>query len=382
MLKYEKNTTIIDYIIWRGDITFDKDPFNYVDSLIFSELSYVNFDQILDEELTIQEAYNKYLKYHKLKDVLSEFSFINNTVIILALIAQTKRYQDLLLTNYISIINYEKEEQFCAINIILPNDTIYVSFRGTDDTILGWKEDFNMTYMMEIPSQKDAVAYLNNSYTIYTGNNGIFSMFKKPKLILGGHSKGGNLAVYSAVKANKKIKSYIEEIHNFDGPGFHQEILDTNEYQEIKDKIINFKPKGSLFGNLLKQDSKTIIVDTIVNSLMQHSGLNWRIRGKKICVIDEFEANATKVSKKIDDLLDTLDFEEREFLWNSLFKILDDSGITMIEDLTSVRISNIINGLKSFTEIDGRHRKILIEFLTIMLKYRSNVVISSPIKRK
>lgn len=382
MLKYEKNTTIIDYILWRGDITFDKDPFNYVDSLIFSELSYVNFDQVLDEEMTISSAYEKYLKHNKLKDVLSEFSFINNTVILLALMAQTKRYQNLLLTNYKSIFNYEKEEQFCAINIILPNDIIYVSFRGTDDTILGWKEDFNMTYMMEIPSQRDAVTYLNNSYTLYTSKNGIFSLFKKPKLILGGHSKGGNLAVYSAVKADKKIKAYIEAIHNFDGPGFHQEFLDSDDYQEIKHKILNFKPKGSLFGNLLKQDSKTIIVNTIVSSLMQHSGLNWQVRGKKLCVIDELEENATKLSEKIDELLDTLDFNEREVLWNSLFKVLNDSNITMIDDLTSVKVSNIISGLKTLSEIDSKNRKILIDFLTMMVKHSSNVVIGNPVRRK
>lgn len=194
---------IFDYIKWR-DIEFERVEFNEIDNLILSRISYFPFDHIINEKekITLKQA------YEKLKDRNKNEIFLQKEDIdFFPMLANSKRFGNIILSNYINKIDIEKEKQFSAITITLPNKTMYIAYRGTDNTIIGWKEDFNMSFQDLIPSQIDAVKYLEN----VAKNN-------KAKLIIGGHSKGGNLAVYAAIYCNKKIKDRILAVYNNDRP--------------------------------------------------------------------------------------------------------------------------------------------------------------------
>ena len=196
---------IIDYLNWRGDLTFSQVPLNEIDSLILSRISYFPFDNLFqgEEKITIEKAYKRFKK-EKDKTVLQ----IDDLELFPA-VAGCARYKDLVLLDYINKIEPKEEKQFSAITICLPNNLLYVSFRGTDNTLIGWKEDFNMSFSSHVPSQKDSKVYLDDIANKYEGD-----------IIVGGHSKGGNLAVYAATFCNDETKKRIKVIYNEDGPGF------------------------------------------------------------------------------------------------------------------------------------------------------------------
>ena len=174
-------SNIIDYIKWRGDLSFDQAPINEIDNIILTRFSYLPFKYIeLNNMETIESISNK------MKDFDIERFLWDDDKEFIKLLGQVDRYKNLKTTNYIEIFDKAAEKQFAAITILLPNKTSYISFRGTDSSLVGWKEDLNMSFMENVPSQKEAVNYLNN-----------IARKNKDKLIIGGHSKGGNLAVYS-----------------------------------------------------------------------------------------------------------------------------------------------------------------------------------------
>ena len=206
--------TILDYIKWRGDLTFEERPLNHIDYLICSVISYFPFEKVVQEEdciLTVEELYQEMVK----NQVREKDFLMFNDAELLKLLAKSKRYKDLKLTRFVSVTNLDKEKQFAALTVLLPNHYVYISYRGTDDSFVGWKEDFNMTYLDVVPAQLSAVQYLDElKPRLFT------------KILVGGHSKGGNLAIYAALHCQNKIKSRIKHVFNYDGPGFLKDITE------------------------------------------------------------------------------------------------------------------------------------------------------------
>ena len=245
---------ILDYVDWRGDITFNKSPFNDIDNLIFTQLSYINFDGIVPSfnengSIKLSDAADRFFHVHGEKNIDMGILIPDSIITLLKKVSCAPRFKDLALTKYINKINYENPQQFSAVTTLLGDGSFHIAFRGTDDTIVGWKEDFNMGFMSAVPSQLDAVKYVNSVADEIDG-----------KIIIGGHSKGGNLAVYSAVYCSDNIKNRIITVYNNDGPGFSKKILDSDEYAEVSDKIKTIIPESSVVGILLEHEEKFIIV--------------------------------------------------------------------------------------------------------------------------
>lgn len=198
-------SNILDYISWRGDLSIKQVNFNEVDNLILSRFSYFPLDNLFfgDERITIKDAYTRAVSIG-IQD--NDYLQIDDKDLF-PMLAKSKRFGELYITKYINKIDEKEEKQFSAVTIILPDDTIYVAFRGTDNTLIGWKEDFNMSFSLDVPSEHDAVDYLN-----------IVSKSIKGKIRVGGHSKGGTLAVFAAAFCDKSAKKQIIEVYNNDGP--------------------------------------------------------------------------------------------------------------------------------------------------------------------
>ena len=254
-------SNILDYLDWRGDICITASPFNKVDNLLLSELSYVNFDGILpgieeDIWMTVKEAEQIFFSKYNKKEIYEERSFMAKAPLVLEKMAKAKRFQDMKLSCYVNQIDEEEEKQFSALVAECQDNTYFVAFRGTDDTLVGWKEDFNMSYILAVPSQLEAVSYLEKVAEKVRG-----------KLRLGGHSKGGNLAVYAAVQCKEEIQERIIEIYNNDGPGFSKEMLISEPYNRVRERIWTIVPQTSVVGMLLEHEEEYLVTKSSQSEL-------------------------------------------------------------------------------------------------------------------
>ena len=239
-------------------------------------------------------------------------------------------------------------------------DTYLIVFRGTDDSIIGWKEDFHLTYMKEIPAQKHALRYLKN----------FFANHPKQKVILAGHSKGGNLAIYAASQIEQSLQNQITEVYTFDAPGLHKELTQTECYQRIMDRTKVFIPQGSIIGMMLEIPNQQIIVhSTALGGIAQHDTFSWQIEDRHFVQLDKTNSDSQQVDTTFKEWVATVPDEELQLYFDLFFGTILDSGITSINDLSSLKALEHIHHLfiqaQSLTpeerETMGRLTQLLID---------------------
>lgn len=316
---------IMDYLNWRGDLTFEESPLNEIDSLILANLSYVPLDGIVPspwepESVSLKEASDTFWQEREEKDLLKEFSLIKMAPFAMRRMAVTRRFGELQLMYYQNSVNIKEESQFSALCVQIGEGKIFIAFRGTDDTIIGWKENFRMCFET-VPAQKKAVDYLN-----YVGHT------CEGELWLGGHSKGGNLAVYAAVKARPNIQNRIQKIYNFDGPGFSKSMLASNSYQKLQQRIRKYVPTSSVVGMLLEQDENYMVVSSEEQGLRQHDPITWRVLRTEFVSIPERKEDSEMVARTMHGWIYSLSLEERKSFVDTMFNIIQEANIKTLND--------------------------------------------------
>lgn len=346
-------SNIVDYIKWRGDLSFETDPINEIDNLILSRISYLPFKEIkFNNKEKFKILANRFLELKK-----EDFNQIDDISLIEEL-AKSNRYKDLIFSDYYEKIDEEEEKQFAAVTIWLPNNELFVSYRGTDATIVGWKEDFNMSFMINVPSQLEGVKYLE----------AISKKYFRKKLRIGGHSKGGNVAVYSSIFCNKKTKSKIIDVTNADGPGFDKSIIQTKEYKEILDRIHTFIPQTSIIGRLLEHEEKYQVVESIQKGIMQHDIYSWQIEGPKIKAIKSVDNNSEIVNGIVRSWLKNTTPKQRENFINVVFEIIQQTNVTSVHELSAALLKNMGTVLNTYRNIDEEERKEITNILKMLIK--------------
>lgn len=353
---------IFDYIKWRGDLTFLESTFNNVDNLILARLSYFYFDGYISnkEALTIRQAYERFqgLKSTDIRALQKE------DLDLFPALAKSKRFGDLKLIQYVQKIDKIEEKQFSAITVILPDKTSYVSYRGTDNTLVGWKEDFNMSFKETVPSHKAAVNYLNEVGKILKG-----------KLRVGGHSKGGNLAVYASVFCNKRVKKKIIEVYNNDGPGFFESIINTKEYSEILEKIHTFIPQSSVVGRLLNHEEDYTVVKSAQTGLLQHDLYSWQLIGNNFICLQELTSGSEIVDKTIKQWLNEVSPEQREKALDILFNMLATTNAETLSEIGAKWFANSRTLLTSYRNLDEENKDMIVKTFGALLNIaRQNVL--------
>lgn len=348
---------ICDYLRWRGDLSLKKFCFNEVDNLILSEFSYLNLDNILNRKMTIKEAIDLYLEKYSENEILNQFSLSKNPLEFYNLLKESSRFGNLKVFKYVNDIAKENDKQFSALIVELNHSTIYVSFKGTDHTLIGWKEDFNLSYMDKIPSQIDAVNYLNNNINL-----------KYRHIYLGGHSKGGNLAVYAAINCKKGIKKRIKAVFNNDGPGFLDEFVNSSEYTKMLSKIVTILPETSIIGMLLTHKGEYKVVKSNAHGIWQHDALSWQVERDHFITIEEVDEISNRVRLTITDWLQNVSKEKREVFINSLFSILEKNNIETVEDLTRLKLRKVPGLLIEFNKMDEEAKKMTMELLKELIR--------------
>ena len=340
---------IIDYIKKNKDKTFQELPFNEIDNLIYALLPYIDFTNIVpafkSKKVTLKEV------ALKLREKKNDFRgmFIGNTFKMLEIMRDSRRYQDTLLYNYMKVVN--SDMQFGAITMKLPDYSIYVAFAGTDTSIIGWEEDFKMTYLYPGASQKYASIYLNKAIGLLD-----------KKVRVGGHSKGGNLAICAVMNSHFWIRKKVKKINNFDGPGFLKKEIESKVYQKIEPRIKMYVPKESIIGMLFYNTLDYVVIKSKGLRILQHDAFNWQCKNTEF-IRDSQSKRSKALQQKLTKKLEELSLDERTLLVNNLFNIFKNNNI---KDTKEIKVKEIFKLIKEFKKLDKETQNLLTELLIII----------------
>ena len=353
--------TILEYIQWRGDLRFKSDPFNDIDALILSMLSYLPFKDIVagiesNQGISLKDTSIQF--FSKTQPDETKASNINPTaspsldselVELLRKTAHSPRFEDIQLSRYEENTDFVVGQQFGAVTFTIPNtkQEKVVAFRGTNNSLIGWQEDFEMAYMEEIPAQESACKYLERVI-------GLFSS----KVTVCGHSKGGNLAVYACSQLNAIRRSKLSKIINFDGPGFNFSNISRVSFSYLENKVRNYVPEESIVGVLFEPIGKRIVVSSSSWGINQHNALNWKVEQSKF-VHGNMSSTTKFLEQTLTTWLEKLSLPKRKMFVEALFDILGASEGKTIDPKDNIK--DIKSILTRYSKLDNETKALLTE---------------------
>ena len=364
---------ILTYIDWRGDLSLAQSDFNEVDSLILSMLSYLELADIVpppgEGAMPLREAAARYFERRPAPtEPPKPGDFERSLQWLLVKLADAPRFRDMALSGAVNVLDSQRAEQFYAITIQPDDRRVYVAYRGTDDNLAGWKEDFLLACLPEIPAQRDALSYLERAAALHPDK----------ALLLGGHSKGGNLAVYAAVQAPEAIQSRIEAVWSNDGPGFLEPMETFKGYRRVADVVHAIVPKSSVVGMLLSHKRRYRIVDSSQAGLFQHDGFSWQVSGPRFVTLPSLTEQSERANEAIRDWLHGITLEERRQFVDCLFDMLYATGATSLSQIRKDRGLSLLASLPHVKGISRENREHIVEFLLLMLQVAASLNISMP----
>jgi len=343
---------LYDYLAWRGDLPMDQAPLNPVDSLILSNLSYIHFDELLPGDLlrpvSLRQAAEGFLTLPK--GLRRDRVRIKEDEEMLRALADVPRFAALQLAFYDDRFAPEAEMQFAAMAVLLGDGSAYLSFRGTDSTLVGWKEDFNMSFLDTVPAQRAAVDYVERFAAHFPGS-----------LYLGGHSKGGNLAVFAASLCRPAVRDRIRGVFNHDGPGFTSRVLESPGYQELLTRIHSFVPQSSVIGMLLEHEETYTVVKSRHIGIFQHDPYTWEVMGGDFIRMEEVTAGSRITDRALKSWVAGLSPQQRSQIVDGVFELITSNDIDCTEELRQPR--NLLAILRSLKDADRGTRRLLADAL-------------------
>ncbi|HIZ88548.1 MAG: DUF2974 domain-containing protein [Mucispirillum sp.] len=376
---------IEDYLLWRGDLTLSQSPFNNVDNLILSNLIYLIFKDIVPELKTEKTSvFNKITNLFKqdnnslnavsIHDAIADMNIleegkhrirVSKDIEMAVKLAKTKRFGSMKLMYYVDKYDEDIETQFAAITILMEDNTAYIAFRGTDTSLVGWKEDFNMSFMDKVPAQEEALKYLQ----------AVSSLINVP-LRIGGHSKGGNLAVYSALHINKNVQDRIIRIYNNDGPGFKSSILETNEYKYIKDRIDTIVPQTSIIGMLLEHEEEYIVIKSNETLIMQHDPYSWEVLGADFVKMEGTTSSSHFIDSTLREWINNMTIEQREQFVDVLWEVMGATKAKSFPEMAESLFSNAFKIGKKINQLDDKSKDVLSTALSMLINSAKNALVA------
>lgn len=354
--------TMIDYVKEYGKNSFAEAPINDVDSLVLCQFCYLKFDGLVPDvrengrSVSIQDL-AVHADYEKL---FADERYEEDNRALFEAMLESRRYCNLRMNCYINIIEKEWETQFSAITFLLDDGTLYIAFRGTDETIVGWKEDFNMAFLSPVPGQAYSVKYLN----MVTGK------LHKP-FYIGGHSKGGNLAIYSAMNCIPGVQERIIKIYNMDGPGFRPEVLAECRYEEIADKVVKILPHSSMVGMIFERDIRYRVVESKTFGLAQHNPFTWLVEDGKFKEVDNIHDGSVLMNDAFNEWILTLDEQQMKTFVDTLYQIISASKADNLIDFMAnwkKSMNGMAAALKEVDEQTARMLKAVVKSLFAIIK--------------
>lgn len=326
--------------------------------MILARLSYEPFDKIhLQTEhkpKAVREVVDALLKVPDIKQSV----LMKEDYELLWALSKCGRYENMFLTNYVNRIEEKNQTQFSAVTVQISDDLSYISFRGTDNTLAGWKENFNMTFICPVPAQVKAVEYLES-----------VSASSKGQLIVGGHSKGGNLAMYASSFCSRETQDRILSVYNFDGPGFDEKILSMVEYQNICSRMVTFVPQSSIVGLLLEHNEQYIIVRSEEKrEYMQHDIYSWMVERNHLFYLEQVTNSSRFIDHTLKGWLADMSVSQREKFVDAMYAILIQTNVHTLQEMDERWFESTRAILHSIGNMDGETKKLITESLSLLMK--------------
>lgn len=351
---------IFDYLDQVAYDSIYDTPFNELDMLMLTEITYLPFDQIVSDQISPDCTCRLFEAAEKMPQDLSML-VTKNRLKLLEKIASSTRFKNIKLMGYVNDIDPDVQKQFAAMIFKIKPETYVLTFRGTDDSIIGWKEDFHMTYMDQVPAQKTAVNYLRKAMDALPG-----------QFILTGHSKGGNLASYAASQIEPEYQERIQSIYSYDAPGLNHSVITSQGYQTISEKIKRYIPQGSIVGMMLETPKQAQIVkSTAIGGLAQHDTFSWQISDQTFVLLDNLNPDSLQVDKTLKNWVDSVSDDELKDFFDLFFGLILDAGISSINDLTKLENFNkILAVFENANALTDEERDMLTRLAKLLVDMR------------
>lgn len=349
---------IFDYLAWRGDLPLTQDGLNEVDGAVLAQFAYIPFecfaDPLPDCFISVRDMAANALGDVQLKD---NQRWKQSDDRLLTTMAKSARFGNLGVAFLTSRLDEQVQTQFSAITVRLDTEHYFIAFRGTDDTLIGWKEDLNMSYLCPIPAQQMAVEYVRHVADLVDG-----------RIILGGHSKGGNLAIFAGAFCGKEIQEQIDAVYNYDGPGFFDDILQTDGYQRICTRIHTYIPQFSVVGMLLNHQEECTVVHSTETGIMQHDIYSWEMIGPKFVSLDTVTDGSRFLNSTIKEWIKKMTPEQFEVFTNTIFDVLLQTNAHTFQEMRENWFDASRSIVRSMGGTDENTRAAVMEVMRMLVR--------------
>ena len=319
---------LFDYLEWRGDLSFKQAPFCKIDAIILAQIIYIDYKNLVPEGfkdgIALPSLWNNLKSASDFKNRCDMGPMVNaRTPELLEKASKSLRFSPVKACAYEEIFDRNESQQFCALTYRLTSSLAVIAFRGTDDSIAGWRENFNLGYLPEIPSHISALSYFQKARRAL-----------KSKIILTGHSKGGNLALHTAVFSDSKDRKKISAVYDFDGPGFSNDFYEKKEFQEIKDRLTVCYPEQSIVGMIFHRPRHFQVIKSDKFAVYQHDPFNWQVKACGFERAEDVCRESRLFHKSLNNWIENMSFDEKKKFITSLFSVISASGYDRFSEIS------------------------------------------------
>ena len=319
---------LITYVQQYEAQTFQEKSVTDIDILVLTEIAYLPFDEIVSSSFE-EKAAISLNQLGKEFEIIKEKEHENNPFMItkeriqlLDVVSKSQRYKDIKVFGFMNDIDDELTKQFAAVCYQWEEESRWIIFRGTDESLTGWKEDFMMTYSDLIPAQTDAIEYLRKQAELFSGS-----------LNISGHSKGGNLSLYASAMQEENIQHRIKQIYCWDAPGVHRSILNTEGYQRVVSKVKRYIPQDSIVGLMLESQVPYHIIESQGSGISQHSALMWNIEEDHFVELTELTKNSQLTDQTFKQWTEVVSEEDLKLFFDTFFDLIFEMGVETVNDV-------------------------------------------------
>lgn len=346
--------TILDYLKEYGDYSFVEKPFSDVDSLVLCQFAYLKFDGLVPEPARQRQAVSlqELVEHEEYDHLYADERYRKDNTALFQGVCKSKRFGNMQIWNYVNQIEEDRETQFSAVVCGLSEGITYVAFRGTDENIVGWKEDLNLAFSEPVPGQRLSVDYLEQAAQTISGS-----------FYVGGHSKGGNLAVYASMNCSPAVRERIIRIYDHDGPGFRPEVRQKGAYEEIQDRIYKTVPRSSLVGMLLYTEENYKVVESKTIGLAQHNPYTWLIRRDSFKIVEEIRAGRKFMDQALNEWILSLDQKQMHTFVDTFYRVVQASETDNLIDFTANWLKSIHKIGVALKEVDRETAEVILQIM-------------------
>ena len=348
---------LLDHLRWRGDVPMALDGFNELDAAVLAKLAYVPLERTGGLEKCRGIPVCELAAYVTAAPDMARYMLSAEDMELCRLLSESPRYKELRLHGYVSRFDAQDETQFSAICLTLGDGRGCLAFRGTDNSIIGWKEDLNMGLSFPVPAQVSAAEYFGEADRLLSSRS----------YILCGHSKGGNVAVYAAAFCDRELQSRVAAVYNFDGPGFLPEALETEGYRRILGRVHTYVPCFSVFGMIFNNDRPYHIVRSDAFGILQHDMYTWEIRRGRFAYAEALAPASRQLDIALDKWIMNMSQPEREAFVDAVYHIFTYTNASTLDELSSNKLENAMVTLRAIRGLDAETRRNALRAIQLLM---------------